>query len=80
MGIDAQEDDVAPLPVSPTPDLGWSKFVGNELKVYNVPGNHLTMMTEPHVQALAERLRFCLEQADGGDTSSVKRQPHERKG
>jgi thioesterase domain-containing protein len=27
-----------------------------------VPGDHITMMTEPHVQVLAERLKACLNQ------------------
>jgi non-ribosomal peptide synthase protein (TIGR01720 family) len=49
------------LPADPT--LGWDKFVKKGLKVYKVPGNHLTMLVEPHVQALAEQLRACLDQA-----------------
>ena len=32
--------------------LGWSQ----ELEVYDVPGNHLTMMREPNVSVLAQRL------------------------
>jgi amino acid adenylation domain-containing protein len=36
--------------------LGWSQ----ELEVYDVPGNHLTMMREPYVSVLAERLAKCL--------------------
>jgi len=36
--------------------LGWSQ----KLEVYDVPGNHLTMMREPNVSVLAERLAECL--------------------
>jgi thioesterase domain-containing protein len=39
---------------------GWDKFSEKPIEIYNVPGNHLTMMTEPHVQVLAERLKSCL--------------------
>jgi hypothetical protein len=28
--------------------------------IHDVAGDHITMMTEPHVQVLAERLRTCL--------------------
>jgi len=30
--------------------------------VYDVPGSHLTMMREPNVSVLAERLAGCLTQ------------------
>ncbi len=36
--------------------LGWSQ----ELEVYDVPGNHLTMLREPNVSVLAKRLGECL--------------------
>jgi amino acid adenylation domain-containing protein len=40
-------------------DLGWRNLVG-ELEVHVVPGAHLSMLTG-HTQAMAERLRACLE-------------------
>jgi thioesterase domain-containing protein/acyl carrier protein len=46
------------------PDLSWGEFAENKVKVYDVPGNHLTMMVEPYVQMLAERLRACLEEVE----------------
>ncbi|MBN1888045.1 MAG: amino acid adenylation domain-containing protein [Thermoflexales bacterium] len=44
------------------PSLGWSRFAEGEVMLYTVPGDHMTMMTPPHVQVLAERLLACFEQ------------------
>ncbi|MBG1269913.1 non-ribosomal peptide synthetase, partial [Nostoc sp. WHI] len=43
--------------------LGWDKFSDKSLDIHIVPGSHLTMMSEPHVQILAERLRTSIQQA-----------------
>ncbi|MDZ8084001.1 MAG: amino acid adenylation domain-containing protein [Nostoc sp. DedQUE12b] len=42
---------------------GWSKFSTEQVDIHFVPGNHVTMMTQPHVQILAERLKACIEEA-----------------
>ncbi|MEH2172557.1 amino acid adenylation domain-containing protein [Nostoc sp.] len=42
---------------------GWSEYSGEPVDIHFVPGNHITMMAEPHVQFLAERLKVCIEQA-----------------
>jgi thioesterase domain-containing protein len=42
--------------------LGWGQFSEGPVEVHVVPGDHLTMMFEPHVQVLAERLKACLNQ------------------
>ncbi|MFN6534745.1 MAG: amino acid adenylation domain-containing protein [Nostoc sp. EkiNYC01] len=42
--------------------LGWSEFC-SEVDIQFVLGNHITIMAEPHVQVLAERLKACIEQA-----------------
>ncbi len=44
---------------------GWSKFSTEPVDIHFVPGNHVTMMTQPHVQVLAERLKACIEEATG---------------
>jgi amino acid adenylation domain-containing protein len=36
--------------------LGWSALVGGPVEVEVVPGNHITMLSEPHVGTLARRL------------------------
>jgi thioesterase domain-containing protein/acyl carrier protein len=47
--------------------LGWDKFSAKSLDIHIVPGSHLTMMSEPHVRILAERLRTCIQQAQKVD-------------
>lgn len=37
-------------------DNGWGRWVSGELAVVDVAGDHLTMVTEPHVTTLATRL------------------------
>ncbi|HUN44157.1 MAG TPA: amino acid adenylation domain-containing protein [Acetobacteraceae bacterium] len=39
------------------PAWGWNDLALGEMDIATVPGNHLTMMTEPHVQAVADQLR-----------------------
>ncbi|OKH59454.1 hypothetical protein NIES2130_09045 [Scytonema sp. HK-05] len=41
---------------------GWSKFSTEPVDIHFVPGNHVTMMTQPHVQVLAERLKACIQE------------------
>ncbi len=43
--------------------LGWSEFSTEPVDIQFVLGNHVTIMAEPHVQVLAERLRDCIQQA-----------------
>ena len=45
------------------PHLWWGETFTGGLEVHDVPGMHLTMMQEPLVQALAESLQSCLDQA-----------------
>ncbi|MEK8015446.1 MAG: amino acid adenylation domain-containing protein [Candidatus Parabeggiatoa sp.] len=44
------------------PAWGWGRLSSEPVEVYRVQGNHSTMLTEPHVQVLADKLRECLEQ------------------
>ncbi|HKP35522.1 MAG TPA: amino acid adenylation domain-containing protein [Pyrinomonadaceae bacterium] len=41
---------------------GWRQLVA-ELEVHKIPGNHLDIIREPHVQVLAEKLNLCLQAA-----------------
>ena len=45
------------------PLWGWGAFASGPVEVYQIPGDHVTMMTEPHVRVLAQRLNQCLEKA-----------------
>ena len=57
---------IQPLFGSHRPDLGWGKVAGGGVEVHVVPGDHLTLLREPQVQALAGRLSAVLagDQAD----------------
>jgi amino acid adenylation domain-containing protein len=44
----------------PDPAAAWGRLIAG-LEVYPVPGNHNTMLREPHVRTLAERLKICLD-------------------
>jgi polyketide synthase PksN len=48
------------------PDLGWGAATGARVHVHEVPGNHFSMMGEPHVRALAAALGRVLA---AGNTS-----------
>ena len=45
------------------PTLGWGEWAAAGVDVHVVPGNHATMVYKPHVEVLAEKLRYCLDQA-----------------
>jgi thioesterase domain-containing protein len=42
------------------PDLGWEKLSPDPIDRQLVPGDHITLLAEPHVRTLAERLRARL--------------------
>lgn len=39
------------------PTLGWYELVSEKVEVHDIPGDHLTLLSEPHVQVLAEHLK-----------------------
>jgi thioesterase domain-containing protein len=45
------------------PALGWNRFTARPVEIVEVPGTHLTMLSEPHVRELADRLRECIDRA-----------------
>jgi thioesterase domain-containing protein len=38
------------------PTLGWNALA-SDIRVHEVPGNHLSLLKQPHVQLLAQHLR-----------------------
>jgi thioesterase domain-containing protein len=40
--------------------LGWSGLARGGMEIITLPGNHMTMMREPSVSALATALRACI--------------------
>jgi thioesterase domain-containing protein len=47
---------------------GW-KFLAGEVETHNIPGNHLNIVKEPYVQALAEKLKHCIEKSESSENS-----------
>jgi aspartate racemase len=45
------------------PHLGWGELAAEGLEFHEVPGTHLGILQEPHVQVLAEKLKACLDKA-----------------
>ncbi|WP_155968552.1 alpha/beta fold hydrolase [Kamptonema formosum] len=43
------------------PYLGWEKLAAGGVEIVEVPGNHVTIIWEPRVRVLAEKLRECLD-------------------
>jgi thioesterase domain-containing protein/acyl carrier protein len=42
------------------PTWGWSQLSTEPVAIHVVPGDHMTMMNQPHVQVLAEQLNVCI--------------------
>lgn len=45
------------------PEFGWGEFITGGIDVHHIPGSHYTLLEEPNVRVLAEKLKLCLEQA-----------------
>jgi thioesterase domain-containing protein len=60
---DLHPEDARRIPPSLLADaaLGWGAFVSGPLDVETVGGDHLAMLTEPHVAELARVLRAALD-------------------
>jgi thioesterase domain-containing protein len=41
-------------------NLGWDKLTPHPIDRQHVPGDHITLLAEPHVRTLADRLRARL--------------------
>ncbi|MGH7998903.1 MAG: hypothetical protein ACREPR_05605 [Brasilonema sp.] len=60
---DKNRDDVVGVQYDPL--FGWGELVDG-VDVYHLPGSHLSLLEEPEVVMLAEKLRLCLEKAHIG--------------
>jgi amino acid adenylation domain-containing protein len=49
-----------PLGIYPDPTLGWSKVAGDDIEIYEIPGHHTSIIYEPRVSVLAEKLNRIL--------------------
>jgi len=45
------------------PLKGWGQLASGGVDLHVVPGDHFSMLREPHVSILAEQLRACIQQA-----------------
>jgi thioesterase domain-containing protein len=57
-------DDAQPSDLHRT--LGWSALSTHSVDVHEVPGDHISITTEPHVQSLAAKLKHSLTEAHVG--------------
>ncbi len=53
------------------PTMGWADWAEGGVEVHAVPGNHATLMYEPHVAILAEALTACLTRARIAEESAA---------
>jgi len=48
---------------------GWSQLTTHPVAIHYVPGDHSSMLTEPHVASLAQKLKKCIEQIQAGQAA-----------
>ncbi|MUG99897.1 SDR family NAD(P)-dependent oxidoreductase [Scytonema sp. UIC 10036] len=56
---DRHRDDATGMQYDPL--FGWGELVQGGIDVHHIPGSHYTLLEEPHVRVLAEKLKNCLE-------------------
>ncbi|WP_445245375.1 non-ribosomal peptide synthetase [Microcoleus sp. OTE_8_concoct_300] len=52
-------------------DLGWSALALGGVEIHEVPGNHLDMLKEPHVQVLAKKLKACIDRVQAEELAHI---------
>ncbi|MBP5972479.1 amino acid adenylation domain-containing protein [Brasilonema sp. CT11] len=67
------DDSTSELPSEILQDTvwGWGEFSCEPVDIYFVPGNHITMMTQPHVQVLAKQLKVCIQKVQAVTRNEV---------
>ena len=61
--LQTHRDDAVLGGADPADDsLGWQPLTGREVTVRWVPGDHVTLMTRPNVQVMADLLRDAMRQ------------------
>jgi amino acid adenylation domain-containing protein len=43
--------------------ISWQRVAAGGVSVYRLPGDHYTLLRQPQLEQLAERLRLCIEEA-----------------
>jgi thioesterase domain-containing protein len=62
------EERTAPDCEQTDPTWGWAEFADGPVDLYEIPGDHLTMIKSPHVQSLAMHLAIALGRVDIAQT------------
>jgi amino acid adenylation domain-containing protein len=52
-----------PVGIQSDPTLGWGMYVQGSLEIHEVPGHHGSIVAEPYVKVLAEKLSMCISRA-----------------
>jgi amino acid adenylation domain-containing protein/non-ribosomal peptide synthase protein (TIGR01720 family) len=58
-------------PAQHEPDYGWGELSAQPIEVRRVPGDHSTLVYEPHVRGLARELDLALTSADVPDAAEA---------
>ena len=72
------DDDATPagfVAVTRQTGWGWERFASGSVRVFDVPGAHLSMLTDPHVRTLARAMDEALTAADVALRSSDRGTP-----
>jgi thioesterase domain-containing protein len=62
----------APHPSAADPTLGWGALSTAPVEVRRVPGDHVSMLSEPHVKTLAAELGRLLEEASAATAGAAR--------
>jgi amino acid adenylation domain-containing protein len=57
----AEEDTFVDLRLAKMTGLGWAGVCRGQIRLLQTPGGHMSMLTQPHVSALAQQLNDLLE-------------------
>lgn len=60
-----------PLGIFHDPALGWKSLATGDLAIHEVPGHHGSILDEPYVRTLAEKLSACIENTLSGEIDLV---------
>ena len=53
------------------PDLGWSELAPGGLEIHDVPGDTFSMLQEPHIRVLTEKLKACIDRVQADDLAHI---------
>jgi thioesterase domain-containing protein/acyl carrier protein len=45
------------------PRIGWRDLLGGQCEIYRVPGDHVSLLTSPNAEQLAEAMKSCIERS-----------------